>query len=52
MFAMAWLVGFVVLGGAYVVLKHVFYAAGSVGIIVEIVGGTFFLVFLLRKGRL
>ena len=52
MFAMAWLVGFVVLGGAYVVMKHVFYAAGSVGIIVEIVGGTFFLVHLLRKGRL
>ncbi|MFS0866503.1 iron chelate uptake ABC transporter family permease subunit [Microbacterium sp. 179-B 1A2 NHS] len=52
MFAMAALVGFVVLGGAYVVLKHVFYAAGSVGIIVEIVGGTFFLVHLLRKGRL
>lgn len=52
MFAMAWLVGFVVLGGAYFVLKHLFYAAGSVGIIVEIVGGTFFLVHLLRKGRL
>lgn len=52
MFAMSWLVGFVVLGGAYFVLKHVFYAAGSVGIIVEIVGGTFFLVHLLRKGRL
>ncbi len=52
MFAMAWLVGFVVLGGAYFVLRHVFYAAGSVGIIVEIVGGTFFLIHLLRKGRL
>lgn len=52
MFAMSWLVGFVVLGGAYVVMKHLFYAAGSVGIIVEIVGGTFFLVYLLRKGRL
>ncbi|WP_447943580.1 iron chelate uptake ABC transporter family permease subunit [Microbacterium aurum] len=52
MFAMSWLVGFVVLGGAYFVLKHVFYAAGSVGIIVEIVGGTFFLIHLLRKGRL
>ena len=33
-------------------MKHLFYAAGSVGIIVEIVGGTFFLVYLLRKGRL
>ncbi|WP_405373920.1 MULTISPECIES: iron chelate uptake ABC transporter family permease subunit [unclassified Microbacterium] len=52
MFALAALVGFVVLGGAYVVLKHVFYAAGSVGIIVEIVGGSFFLIHLLRKGRL
>ncbi|GIG29512.1 iron chelate uptake ABC transporter family permease subunit [Cellulomonas marina] len=48
----AWLVGVVVLGGAYVVLKHVFYAAGSVGVLVEVVGGTFFLVHLLRKGRL
>ncbi|MFI8633917.1 iron chelate uptake ABC transporter family permease subunit [Microbacterium sp. NPDC077663] len=52
MFALSALVGFVVLGGAYVVLKHVFYAAGSVGIIVEIVGGTLFLIHLLRKGRL
>jgi iron complex transport system permease protein len=52
MFALSALVGFVVLGGAYVVLKHVFYAAGSVGIIVEIFGGTLFLVHLLRKGRL
>ncbi len=52
MFAMSWLIGFVVLGGAYFVLKHLFYAAGSVGIIVEIVGGTFFLIHLLRKGRL
>ncbi|WP_434809796.1 iron chelate uptake ABC transporter family permease subunit [Microbacterium sp. bgisy189] len=52
MFAMAWLLGVVVLGGAYFVLKHIFYAAGSVGIIVEIVGGTFFLIHLLRKGRL
>lgn len=52
MFALAALVGFVVLGGAYVVLKHVFYAAGSVGVIVEIVGGTLFLIHLLRKGRL
>lgn len=52
MFALSALVGFVVLGGAYVVLKHVFYAAGSVGIIVEIVGGSLFLIHLLRKGRL
>ncbi|MCT9820701.1 iron chelate uptake ABC transporter family permease subunit [Microbacterium sp. W1N] len=52
MFAMSWLIGFVVLGGAYFVMKHIFYAAGSVGIIVEIVGGTFFLIHLLRKGRL
>ncbi|MFF9755263.1 iron chelate uptake ABC transporter family permease subunit [Streptomyces sp. NPDC014344] len=51
-FPVAWLTGIVVLGGAYFVLKNVFYAAGSVGVIIEIVGGTFFLVHLLRKGRL
>ena len=51
-FPVAWLTGVVVLGGAYFVLKNVFYAAGSVGVIIEIVGGTFFLVHLLRKGRL
>lgn len=51
-FPVAWLTGIVVLGGAYFVLKNVFYAAGSVGVVIEIVGGTFFLVHLLRKGRL
>ncbi|WP_030422635.1 iron chelate uptake ABC transporter family permease subunit [Streptomyces sp. NRRL F-5065] len=51
-FPVAWLTGIVVLGGAYFVLKNIFYAAGSVGIIIEIVGGTFFLVHILRKGRL
>lgn len=51
-FPVAWLTGFVVLGGAYFVLKNVFYAAGAVGVIIEIVGGTFFLVYILRKGRL
>lgn len=52
LFPMTFLVGFVVLGGAYFLMKNVFYAAGSVGIIIEIVGGTFFLIHLLRKGRL
>ncbi|GAA2178279.1 iron chelate uptake ABC transporter family permease subunit [Brooklawnia cerclae] len=51
-FPVAWLTGFVVLGGAYFVLKNVFYAQGSVGVIIEIVGGTFFLAHILRKGRL
>lgn len=51
-FPMAWLTGFVVLAGAHFALKNVFYAEGSVGIIIEIVGGTFFLVYILRKGRL
>ena len=49
---MAWLVGVVILGGAYFTLRHIFYATGSVGIIIEAVGGTFFLIHLLRKGRL
>lgn len=51
-FPIAWLTGFVVLSGAYFLLKNVFYAEGSVGIIIEIVGGTFFLAYILRKGRL
>ena len=51
-FPIAWLTGFVVLSGSYFVLKNVFYAEGSVGIIIEIVGGTFFLIHILRKGRL
>ena len=33
-------------------MKHVFYAQGVVSIIIELVGGTLFLVVLLRKGRL
>ena len=51
-FPVAWLTGFVVLAGAYFVLKNVFYAAGSVGVIIEIIGGGFFLTYILRKGRL
>ncbi|WP_295628346.1 iron chelate uptake ABC transporter family permease subunit [uncultured Corynebacterium sp.] len=51
-FPMAWLIGFVVLSGAYFVLKNFFYAEGSVGIIIEVVGGSFFLFYILRKGRL
>ena len=51
-FPMAWLTGFVVLSGSYFVLKNFFYAEGSVGIIIEVVGGTFFLIYILRKGRL
>lgn len=45
-------VGFDMFAAAHLVLKRVFYAEGSVGIIIEIVGGTFFLVYILRKGRL
>ncbi|ROR93284.1 iron complex transport system permease protein [Salana multivorans] len=45
-------IGYVVLSGAYVVMKHVFYAQGVVSIIVELVGGTLFLVVILRRGRL
>ena len=51
-FPIAVLVGFVVLSGAYFVMKNIFYAQGMVSIIIELVGGTVFLVVLLRKGRL
>lgn len=46
------LTAFVVLGGAYFVMKHVFNAQGVVSIIIEVVGGTLFLIVILRKGRL
>lgn len=52
LFPMGVLVGFVILAGSHFVLKNLFYAEGSVGIIMEVVGGTFFLVYILRKGRL
>lgn len=51
-FPMSILTGFVILCGAYFIMKHVFYAQGVVGIIIELVGGTAFLIFVLRKGRL
>lgn len=51
-FPVSVLVGFVVLSGAYFVLKHVFYAEGVVSIIIELVGGSVFLFVILRKGRL
>lgn len=51
-FPVAWVLGIVVLAGSYFVLKNIFYAEGSVGIIIEVVGGTFFLAYILRKGRL
>lgn len=49
---MAALLGFVVLAGAYAVMNHVFAAQGVVSIIIELVGGTAFLLVILRKGRL
>ena len=52
LFPMAALIGYVVLTGAYFVMRHIFYAQGAVTIIVELVGGLVFLFFILRKGRL
>lgn len=49
---MAGLLGFVVLGGAYFVMKNLFYAEGVVSIIIEVIGGGAFLVVIMRKGRL
>lgn len=51
-FPVAVLTGFVILTGAYFVLKNIFYAEGAVSIIIEAVGGSVFLYVLLRKGRL
>ena len=51
-FPVAVLTAFVVLAGAYFLMKNVFYAQGVVSIIIELVGGTLFLIVILRKGRL
>ncbi|HWS50575.1 MAG TPA: iron chelate uptake ABC transporter family permease subunit [Microbacterium sp.] len=51
-FPIAVLTGFSVLAGAYFVMKNVFYAQGVVSILIELVGGTVFLIVILRKGRL
>ena len=51
-FPVAALSGFVVLAGAYFVMKNVFFAQGVVSILIEFVGGLVFLIVILRKGRL
>lgn len=49
---MATIGAFLVLTSAYFVMNHIFYAQGTVSIIIELVGGSLFLFVLLRKGRL
>lgn len=51
-FPMSVLIGFVVLSGSYFIMNHVFRAQGVVSIIIEMIGGTVFLIVILRKGRL
>jgi iron complex transport system permease protein len=51
-FPVAFLLGFVIMCGAYFLMKNVFYAEGVVSIIIEMVGGSVFLLVVLRKGRL
>ncbi|WP_394213907.1 iron chelate uptake ABC transporter family permease subunit [Brachybacterium vulturis] len=46
------LTGFVVLAGAYFVMNHLFAAQGVVSIIIELVGGSVFLLVIMRRGRL
>lgn len=51
-FPVAALTAFTILAGAYFVMKNIFYAQGMVSILIELVGGTVFLIVILRKGRL
>lgn len=46
------LLGVAMLAVGYFVLHHVFYAAGLLSVVLELGGGLFFLVYLLRKGTL
>lgn len=52
LFPMAMATAFAVLTSAYFLMQHVFYAQGVVSIIIELVGGSVFLIVILRKGKL
>lgn len=43
---------FMMITGAYFILRHIFAAQGVVSIIIEIIGGLCFLVVLLKRGKL
>lgn len=51
-FPMAFGLGFLILTGAYFIMNHIFYAQGVVSIIIELVGGSVFLIVILKRGRL
>lgn len=51
-FPVAVLTAFTILTGAYFLMRNVFQAVGAVSIIIELIGGSIFLVVILRKGRL
>lgn len=46
------LIAYTVLTSAYFLMTHVFYAQGVVSIVIELVGGSVFLLVLMKKGRL
>lgn len=48
----AWLLGVVILGGAYFLLKQVFSMVDAVMVIVELIGGLVFLIVVVTRGRL
>ncbi|WRS29347.1 iron chelate uptake ABC transporter family permease subunit [Actinomycetaceae bacterium MB13-C1-2] len=48
----AWLLGYVILGGAYFLLRHVFTMVDAVTVIVELIGGLAFLIVIMKRGRL
>lgn len=52
LFPMGFLFGYTVLAGSYFILRHLWDAGGAVTVIVELIGGVVFLIFVLRKGRL
>lgn len=46
------LVGYVILAWSHFIMRNVFYAEGAVTIIIELIGGSVFLLFIMRKGTL
>lgn len=52
LFPMTLAIGFLVLTSAYFMMNHIFHAQGVVSVIIELFGGTIFLIAIVRKRNL
>lgn len=50
--AMAMALAFVILGGAYFIMNHIFSANGVVSVLIELIGGITFLIIIFKNNKL